>query len=463
MFPTELLASPIFRTSAIACAAFATTTLLLFGFIYWQTAGLETSRIDAFIRHEHAALLRESPAVMAADVNTRYGADLHRQSFAAIFGPSGKPIAGGLAALPPGLAEDGDLHDIELLRRGEDGAAPDVARVVAGRLSNGNLLVVGRSVQDLVELRLRVGRALWLGLLPALAASLAIGLYASQRTILRVRAVNRAIARIMQGHLEERLPSSGTSNALDQLAESCNRMLAEIERLLGEVKGVGDSIAHDLRGPLTRLRFRLEVGRARATSQVELDAVVAQALDDLDQTLAMITALLRIGELQADRRQAAFRQVGLGSLLREVAELYAPLAEQRGLTFQLSLAPDGEVLGDRELLLEAIVNLLDNAVKFAPPDGTVGLELLWENGGPVVRVADTGPGIAPAHRQAVLEKFYRAPLTSHVAGHGLGLSLVCAIVRLHGFDLRMSDAAAGFAIDIVCTAPADGAVPLAIR
>jgi signal transduction histidine kinase len=441
----------------MVCAAFAATTLLLFGFIYWQTAGLVSARIDGFTRHEHAALLRESPAVMAADVNTRYADDLHRLSFAAIFSASGAPVAGGLEALPRGLAEDGNLHDIVVLRRSEQGPALELARVVAGRLPDGSVLVVGRSLQDLTELRARVARALWLGLLPALTASLAIGLFASRRTILRVRAVNRAIARIMLGHLQERLPSRAGGDALDQLAQSCNRMLDEIERLLDEVRGVGDSIAHDLRGPLSRLRFRLEIGRGRASSQAELDGVVAEAVQDLDQSVAIITALLRIGEVQADRRRAAFRQVGLGDLLREVAELYAPLAEQRGLTFQLTLGPDGEVLADRALLLEALVNLVDNAVKFAPPQGTVSMTLMWTGATPVLRVADSGTGIAPAYREAALGRFYRAPPGQHVPGTGLGLSLVSAVVRLHGFDLRMSDAACGFAVDIVCTVPSNGA------
>jgi len=443
----------------MVCAAFAATTLLLFGFIYWQTAGLVSARIDDFIRHEHAALLRETPAVMAADVNTRYADDLHRLSFAAIFAPSGLRVAGGLAALPRNLADDGNLHDIEVLRRGEQGAAPEVARVAADRLADGSVLVVGRSVQDLTDLRSRIGRALWLGLMPALAASLAIGLFASRRTIVRVRAVNRAIARIMQGHLQERLPFRAGGDALDQLAESCNRMLGEIERLLDEVRGVGDGIAHDLRGPLSRLRFRLEVGRARAATQAELDAVVAQGLQDLDQSLATITALLRIGEVQAERRQAAFSHVGLAELLREVAELYAPLAEHRGLTFGLTLGADGEVPADRALLLEAVVNLVDNAVKFAPQSGTVSMALMWEGATPVLRVADSGPGIAPAHRQAALGRFYRAPPSQHVAGTGLGLSLVSAIVRRHGFELRMSDIAGGFAVDIVCTAPSGAMQP----
>jgi signal transduction histidine kinase len=270
-----------------------------------------------------------------------------------------------------------------------------------------------------------------------------------------VREVNQTIGRIMQGHLYERLPTAGTEDVLDQLADSVNVMLAEIERLLAEVKGVGDNIAHDLRTPLTRLRTRLESGLVRAGSQSELESVVASAIEDLDQSLAIITALLRIGELEADRRQAAFAPVALDGLLSEAADLYAPLAEQRGVGLHLAPGSDQTVLGDRGLLFEAVVNLLDNAVKFAPTGGSVTLALLEEQGGPVIRVADTGAGIAPEEREAALKRFYRADPSRHIAGSGLGLSLVAAILRMHGFDLRMSDGAYGFAVDILCRGKGD--------
>jgi len=408
-----------------------------------------------FLSHEYLVLSHEDPATMLADVNTRYNSDPHRQSFAALFAADGTPIAGGLTARPAGLPNDGAPHEAAAERRGEHGTTRERMRAVAGRLPNGQELLVGRSEEDLAKLRALVLRALGLGLLPALAASLGIGLFASHRTIARVREVNQTIGSIMQGHLYERLPTAGTEDVLDQLADSVNVMLAEIERLLAEVKGVGDNIAHDLRTPLTRLRMRLESGLTRAASQSELNAVVGGAIADLDQSLAIITALLRIGELEADRRQAAFAPVALGALLAEAADLYAPLAEQRGIQLHLAAGADQTVLGDRGLLFEAVANLLDNAVKFAPQAGWVTLALLVEAGGPVIRVADTGAGIAPEEREAALKRFYRADPSRHIAGSGLGLSLVAAILRMHGFGLRMSDGAYGFAVDILCHGKGD--------
>jgi signal transduction histidine kinase len=456
----------------MACAAFGGVTLLLFGFIYWQTAWLETNRIDQFISHEYIALSRETAAEIVPDVRSRYSADLHRQGFASVFTAQGAPVAGGLAALPSSLPADGQVHEIEALRRGEAGPEQEKVRAVAGRLPDGRLLVVGRSQQDLAKLRLLILRALGLGFVPMLAAALGIGLLASQRTILRVRDINRAIGRIMQGHLDERLPSAGSADALAELAASCNRMLSEIERLVDEVKGVGDNIAHDLRTPLTRLRWRMESARARAGSQAELDGVLARSIEDLDQCLGMITAILRIGELEAGRRQAGFARVSLARIVVEAAELYAPMAEQRGLQFQVTATPDADILGDRELLLEAVVNLLDNAVKFAPQDGAVAVAVLSSAEGWLIRVADTGQGIPAQERDAVLERFYRAASSRHIAGSGLGLSLVSAVLRLHGFDLRMSNDAFGFAVDILipslagkdpaCTKPGDpGLAPVA--
>jgi len=447
----ELSRAHAFRTAAIVCAAFGAVTLLLFGFIYWQTAWMDMERIDRRLINEFTILSRETPAALQADITTHYGADLPRQVFAAAFAPDGMRIVGGLQSPPPGLAPDRTPHEAEALRLDERGTTLERVRAVAGRLADGKLLVVGRSEEDLDKLRALVVRALALGLLPALAAALGIGLFASQRTIARVRRVNQAISRIMQGHLSERLPSAGGIDELDQLAGSVNTMLAEIERLLAEVKGVGDNIAHDLRTPLARLRVRLEHARGRASSLTELDSVLGRAIEDLDQTLAIITALLRIGELEAGRRQSGFGNVSLASLLHEAADLVAPLMEQRGLQFQLTLSPDVDILGDRDLLMEALVNLLDNALKFAPEHGSVGLALLQENGRAVIRIADSGAGVPARDRKAVLDRFYRADPSRHIQGVGLGLSLVAAIVRLHGFALAMHDLNPGFAVDITCS------------
>jgi signal transduction histidine kinase len=160
--------------------------------------------------------------------------------------------------------------------------------------------------------------------------------------------------------------------------------------------------------------------------------------------------LLRIGELETGRRKAAFTALDLADLVTEVAELYAPMAADRGLRFEQSSLPVASIHGDRALLLEVLVNLLDNAVKFAPDAGAVAIAILQEASGPVLRVADSGAGIPHQERAAVLERFYRAAPNRHLAGNGIGLNLVSAILRLHGFGIRMSGNGSGFAIDILC-------------
>ena len=444
----EIFRTATFRTAALASAAFGATTLLLFGFIYWQTAGLETLRIDQFLLNESSAISSENPASIAADVDLRYASSRRRQSFAAVFSRDFRRLAGEIATYPNALPPDGRPHRVTVSRPGPDGPYPDQARAVASRLADGRILVVGRSEQELARLRTLVVRALALGLLPALLSALGIGVFASRRTLDRVAAINRTISRVMQGQLHERLAANAPGDTLDQLALAVNRMLDEIERLVQEMRGVGDDIAHDLRTPLARMRARLEGGLGRAETLEELAATVDRAIADLDQAFAMITALLRIGEIEGSARRAGFAPVSLNAIAREAGDLYQPMAELHGVELSLSLGPDLVVQGDRDLLFEVAANLLDNAVKFTPPGGNVEVSTYAGKGGAVLAVRDTGPGIPPAERQAVLKRFHRGDRSRHVAGHGLGLSLVAAIVRLHLFHLHMEDAAPGLLIEL---------------
>ena len=446
---TETFRTATFRTAALASAAFGASTLLLFAFIYWQTAGLETERIDRFLAHESLAMSREAPAALTADVNTRYARDLHREGFAGLYTGTGQFLAGDLADYPADLPRDERAHRV-LMRHGnaETGAAEKV-RALARVLADGRVLVVGRSERDVDKMHALVLRALALGLLPALISALAIGIFASRRTLIRVQAINRTIGRIMQGQLQERLPAAASNtDALGQLAVSVNRMLDEIERLMDEMRGVGDDIAHDLRTPLTRLRARLEGGLTRAETQAALESVVRHAIADLDQAFALITALLRIGQIEGSARRAGFGVVNLSAIARGVAELYQPVAELREVGLSVNAESDALVQGDRDLLFEAAANLVDNAVKFTPAGGMVTLRVYQGQRGAVLAVSDTGPGIAADEREAALKRFYRGDRSRHVPGHGLGLSLVAAIVRLHMFSLTMADSSPGLRVEI---------------
>jgi PAS domain S-box-containing protein len=224
---------------------------------------------------------------------------------------------------------------------------------------------------------------------------------------------------------------------------------ALLEEALQEAKVVGDNIAHDLRTPLTRVRIRLERGREHASTLEELRAVNDQAIAGLDQSLTTITALLRITEIEHSRRREGFSEVQLVPLLREVGDLYDPLAENKGVILRVEASDEATVNGDRDLLFEAVVNLVDNAVKFTPQGGRVELVLLYQEGETVIRVIDTGPGIPEIEREAVIQRFYRSDKTRNTKGLGLGLSMVAAIIKLHSFRLTIS-AGPGCTAEIAC-------------
>jgi PAS domain S-box-containing protein len=224
---------------------------------------------------------------------------------------------------------------------------------------------------------------------------------------------------------------------------------ALLEEALQEAKVVGDNIAHDLRTPLTRVRIRLERGREHAATLEEFRTVADQAMAGLDQSLTTITALLRITEIEHSRRREGFSDVQLAPLIREAGDLYDPIAENKGVTLRVEALDGATVHGDRDLLFEAVANLLDNAVKFTPEGGRVELALLYQEGETVIRVSDTGPGIPEIEREAVTQRFYRSDKSRNIKGLGLGLSMVAAIIKLHGFGLRIS-AGPGCTADIAC-------------
>jgi signal transduction histidine kinase len=287
-------------------------------------------------------------------------------------------------------------------------------------------------------------------------------MFLSKRIFVRVTELNQKIQHVVTSDLRERLPTSGRGDTFDQIAVSVNRMLGDTESLVREIAAVGDNIAHDLRTPLTRVRMRLERGMAHASTLNELRTVVDQAIGGLDQSLAIITALLRIAEIEHSRRLDGFSQVPLGPLVVEVRDLYDPIAEDKGVTLRAEITDDATARvdrgllfeatarGDRDLLFEAVANLVDNAIKFTPKGGRVDIVLLRREGETVIRVSDTGPGIPAIEREAVTKRFYRSDKSRGTEGWGLGLSLVAAIVKLHGFQFAIVDGP-GCTVEIVST------------
>jgi signal transduction histidine kinase len=434
----EFTRTTTFRWTLVISAAFALAIFISFGFVYVEAINDILARINAAVTHEADAIAREPAERRLQAIEERIRQDPRRVKPTGLFAADGTRLAGNIESLPPALPIDADPQDVPIVRVDAFGREAQTARATARRLPNGDTLLVAWSNDYNNEITQIVKRGLVLAVIPALCLGVAAAVVLSIRAQKRVEEVNQKVRRIVAGQLRERLPAKGVNDPFDRLAAIVNGMLDEIEALVQSMAGAGDDIAHDLRTPLTRVRVMLERGRQNAANLDELRATVDHAIVGLDQSLAIVTALLRITEIEHSRRLAGFSQVALADLVREIGELYEPIAEDKQVTLAIGTTDDVVVRGDRDLLFEAVVNLVDNAVKFTPQGGRVELNLAREGDEGVVRVRDTGPGIAPAEQDLVARRFYRSDKSRSDPGLGLGLSLVAAIVKLHGFRFTIS-------------------------
>ena len=310
-------------------------------------------------------------------------------------------------------------------------------------LPGGFHLLIGRDVQVRAQLRaLLTDALLWALLVVVVMASVGALVVRSlfRRTLANVSATAAAIA---GGDFTQRVRLSGRGDEFDQLAETINDMLDRMARLMEGVREVSNAIAHDLRTPITRARARLEDAALHAGTVGELRAAIERAIADLDGIVAVFQALLRIAEIEAGSRRAAFAPLDLAPLLADVAELYGAVAEERGIALTVQAPERLPAFGDRDLIQQAVANLVDNAVKFSPPGGAVVLWATLARAGVEIAVADQGPGIPEADRARAAERFFRGESARNTPGSGLGLALVQAVAQLHGGSLRLADAAPG--------------------
>ncbi|OUI84028.1 sensor histidine kinase [Acetobacter orientalis] len=430
MFLTDLFRTAAFRLTLMALAAMAGVMVMQFGLVYTQMEAVESHRSTTLLRGEAELLARMTPEHLEYVIRKRATDDMRLViSSAGLFDASHALITGDLRVWPRGLKADGKPHNIEIYP--EEGA-PYPLRLLAVTLSDGNILVLGRSFHLLAEQKLMLRHATFLAAVPTLLFALLLGMVLSHRALSRVKDMHEAIDLIMAGDIHERLPAGKERDDLERLAGSVNRMLDRLESLMDGMREVGNDIAHDLRTPLSRVRAKLERALSTGSAGDALEGAVARAVDELDQCLGIITALLRIAEIESSRRRAGFGSVNLVELIADVVDLYEPIAETEGihLLTQAGLAPVN-IDGDRHLLIELLVNLVDNAIKFTPEGGHVTVAVTRQGGKASLSVTDTGIGIVPEERQAVLSRFYRSDKSRHVPGSGLGLSLVSAIAQLH--------------------------------
>ena len=439
-----------FRLGLAMAAVLVVGILALSGFVFWYIAADLRERMEMGIRTELRTIVDASPGEAQAEIERHLHFDQRHQKIVGLFSPNQKIILGNLAEWPGPVDENQEFNFLKVVRVDEHGREDHHAMVATHKYADGRVLIVGRAVDDFLELRAKIARALLIGFSPAVALCILGGVILGLRTQKRLTELRRAAHRIIAGHLVERLPTRNRRDDLDQLAVIVNSMLDEIAKLMGDIKGIGEDIAHDLRTPLTRVRARLERGRDHAETREELAETVDKAIAGIDQTLAIVTALLRLAEIEHDRKWAGFAPVDLGEIILAVAELYEPFADDKGLRLHTKIDFCATVRGDKDLLMDAVANLVDNAVKFTKAPGKVLVELRNGAEGPTIRVADSGPGITDSEKENVLRRFYRSDKSRHSPGTGLGLNLVAAIAKQHGFKLSIGDDRPGCIIDLIC-------------
>jgi signal transduction histidine kinase len=458
----QFIRSNTFHWALAVAGVLAVFVIVLFGFIYWKIDDYLIARSDRMIARQLDYFAGLPGERQLGAIEEHLAQDSRGVQYAGVFGTDGRRIAGNLDQFPPELKMNDSVQSVSIVRMLPAGPQTRVIRAIARHMSNGSALVIGREVDEAREISHVVGQALALGLLPAFCLCLLAGAWLSLRAQRRVEEVNQRVQRIIAGNLRERLPHRNVDEPFSKLAVIVNGMLDEMETMIHALAGVGNDIAHDLRTPLTRARLTLERGRTNATTLEQLQTVVDKAIGSLDQSLAIITALLRLAEIENSRRSAAFGSVPLHEMLGEVCDIYEPIAENKNIDLRVEVKHRISVLGDRDLLFEAVANLVDNAVKFAPIGGKVGIELIRSDDKTIVRVTDSGSGISEQEREVVLRRFYRSDKMRNTPGVGLGLNLVAAIVKLHGFRLAIHSGPGG-RMEIICPDPQPRRVALVTK
>jgi signal transduction histidine kinase len=390
---------------------------------------------------------RDGLTALTTEINERAKHDHSGYTLYALLLPSSpKPAAGNLKRWPRHATGEGWLSfDIDAYIAkgyGDSGDAWAQVRVLEGN----ERLLVGRNIEDLDDLRALINQALAWGLGITAVLGLLSGIALSFGTLRRLEAINKTSKAIMQGDLSQRIPVTGQKDDINQLALNLNQMLDQIQGLMENVRQVSNDIAHDLRTPLTRLRAKLDELPDHASDPKQRRLTVEAAIAEVEGMLTTFNAMLRIAQIESGTVYSEFGAVDLGAVAADAVELYEPLAASNGQHLTINIASDVRVWGDRDLLFQAMVNLLDNALKYTTQHGRVEVSVSGSSSGGTIAIADNGPGIPPNECERVLKRFVRLQAQRDHSGSGLGLSLVAAIAKLHRGTLELTDNAPGLRV-----------------
>jgi signal transduction histidine kinase len=468
----KLFRTTTFKLTLVYLTVFALFAAFLLGYFALNTRRLITEQITDTVNAEINGLSEQyrlggiRRLVLVIDARARRpGSSLY---LVTTF--TGETLAGNVTDLPPGTIDNPGWTET-LYRRLDEAEGRDhpehhaLARVF--QLPGGFRMLVGRDLDErerLYHIVLAAGR--W-SVAIVIVLGLAGGLFVSRRVLRRVDAMTETSKTIMAGDLGERLPVDGTGDELDRLAENLNIMLERIEALMHGLKEVSDNIAHDLKTPLTRLRNHSEEALRSAKSEGEYRSALEATIEESDGLIRTFNALLMIARAESGQARDDMVEFDAAEIVRDIGELYEPVAEQKGIALTVEADTASPVKGNRELVSQALANLIDNAIKYAGPaekpmngaPAEIVVRAMNDGERILLTVADNGPGIPEDDRARVVERFVRLEQSRSLPGSGLGLSLAAAVARLHGGDLTLADNGPG--LKTVIALPRGGPVQMA--
>jgi len=446
----QLLKSASFRFTAAYVGLFIVSVGILAGLVYFSA----TSELERTI---HMRIVVESDALHAE--YTRGGTD---QLLQAIMERQRSRLIGGLDyALYDGNAKRlfGNLPAARCAKGWVTFSGPPDGDEPAGEmeklgvlitpLPNGHCLLVGDDIGKIRKFGSLILDSFGWVLLVTVILAVAGGIFLSSRVLRRIETINRTAEAIIEGDISRRIPRRGTPDDLDRLAATLNRMLDRMTGLMESLRHISNDVAHDLRTPLGRLRHSLEEASRTASSPDEYRSAIDRAVAEVDGILDTFGAILRIAQIESGSRRSGFQRLLLSELVADVCETYAPSMEDAGKTLRTEIQPDLWIHGDRELLVQSLANLLENAIAHTPAGAVVTVSLSHPPEGIELDVADNGIGVSEVERKHIFKRFYRVERSRSAAGNGLGLSIVAAVAELHAAKLSADDNHPGLKIGVV--------------
>jgi signal transduction histidine kinase len=462
-----LLRSSTFRLALFYMAPFGVLVMILFGFLYIGTVELIDAQANATIEAEVRGLSEQyngrGLGRLIEVIAERSGVNGEKGSIYLLTGPDLTPLAGNLKSWPIDAVEKDDWLSFTVARQRGDQLTSHEIRARPFRLAGGFRLLVGRDMAERQEFQLVIAKTLAWALGITIMLGIAVAFYLSRKLLRRVEAVAATSRTIVHGDLARRMPIEGSGDEFDRLSASLNEMLDQIEQLMTGMRAVTDSLAHDLRSPLTRLKGRIEVTLRGRGDEASYRQALAETIADTDAILATFNALLAIAQAEAGAARSGMTHLDLGRIAHDAVELYEPVAEEKDIRLEQSTADEIPIVGHPQLLAQSVANLIDNAIKYTPRGGKIALTLKDAGERAELSVADSGPGIAAKDRERVLERFVRLDVSRTTPGSGLGLSLVAAVAKLHRASLVLGDNGPGLKVTLSFekAAPELAASPLA--